>query len=364
MRFLAFFLVFCSHLVTRLFIDRSVQHAALVQLPIFNVFLLAIPESCAMGLCLFFCLSAYLITGILLAERNKAGTVSVRRFYIRRILRIWPLYVFGLLLGVLWAWFNHLPQWGRLAAYAFFAGNVYCAAYGWSVNPLTPLWSISVEEQFYLIWPWAMRFFSRRGLWMMSILFIVIANISLFRLGKEHASEEYTVWGNTFVQFEMFATGIMLALLKRPRATSSARAIFLILTGPFLWYLSCVFFRTKVVSDFGVPPSGPTLAAGYALAALGCAGILSGFCMLDSSRLPKWSVDLGKISYGLYVYHLLVYSLLLDVLGRAHSVAGWCLLIALSLLLTIAAAKLSYVFLESPFLRLKRRFEILHTRPV
>jgi peptidoglycan/LPS O-acetylase OafA/YrhL len=362
-RFLAFFLVFCHHVFWNVLRGSAILTESVVRFgPISKAVLLTIQPACGFGLCLFFCLSAYLITGILLGESARSGSISIRRFYVRRILRIWPLYAFGLLLGILWAWFNHLPEWRQLAAYVFFAGNIYCAAFGWSVNPMTLLWSISVEEQFYLTWPWAMRFLTRRGLWNVSILFIVIANISLMRLGSQHASTDYAVWTNTFVQFEMFATGTILALRTRSSAVRSrGRGVLLILVGPFLWFAACFFAR---------PPwwepafNGPALMIGYGLAALGCAAVLRGFCILGPAWLPRWWVGLGKISYGLYVYHLLIFTLLMDALGQFHSLIAWFFLSAAVLMLTIVAAKVSYVFLESPFLRLKRRFEILHTRPV
>lgn len=312
-----------------------------------------------------FCLSAYLITGILLAEKAKVGSVSLRSFYLRRILRIWPLYTLGLLLGIAWAWVNHLPEWGRLAAYVFFAGNIFCAAYGWSANPLTPLWSISLEEQFYLIWPWAMCFLSRRGLWFASLFFLLVANATIFRLGGEHADTDTTVWANTLVQFEMFATGIILAL-SGTRSSSRAKspAVSLIVAGPILWLIACLFLRVKRPAWAGTALNGPALVIGYAMIAFGCAAVMHGICAIDSSHLPKWTSSLGKISYGLYVYHLLIIGLVSEALRRTYLAHSWAMVSLISLSLTILAAKASCVLLESPFLRLKRRFEILHTRPI
>ena len=319
-----------------------------------------------MGLCLFFCLSAYLITEILLQERQTAGVVSVRRFYIRRILRIWPLYLFGIFIGIAWAaLILGRQQIIGFVWYLLFAGNIYCAAYGWSINPMTPLWSISVEEQFYLIWPWAMRRFSRRGLLLCALFFIVVANITLFNLGQHHANTGWEVWCNTLVQFEMFATGILLALARKRFQHSSVLAgVILAISGPVMWFLSFYLLHAMQTPSTGTASSGISLVIHYAMIALGCAAVLHGFCMIGPSYMPRWATGLGKISYGLYVYHLLMLQISLVFFISLHIPHASLFSVFLGLALTILAAKLSYSRLESPFLRLKRRFEIVHSRPI
>ena len=110
--------------------------------------------------------------------------------------------------------------------------------------------------------------------------------------------------------------------------------------------------------------SGVLIGLMYALIALGCAAVLHGFCMIGPSHIPRWTASLGKISYGLYVYHFLVMALTSVFLNRLHIHPFSGASAAVSLLVTIVAAKLSYAWLESPFLRLKRRFEIVHSRPI
>ncbi len=106
------------------------------------------------GVCLFFVLSSFLITELLLRERRQTGTVHVKAFYVRRILRIWPLYFFFLFFGALLGhfvadWHMEAP---RLLAFLLLLGNWYVAVFGQTLNPIAPLWSISIEEQFYLTW--------------------------------------------------------------------------------------------------------------------------------------------------------------------------------------------------------------------
>src|SRR5882724_12013068 len=106
----------------------------------------------------FFVLSAYLLGSRLLAEREATGTLDVRRFYKRRIFRIWPLYY--IVLAVAWAVCGPADR-RLLPAFAGFFGNFLVGAQGhWPAPILVPLWSLCVEEQFYLAVPWLVR--SRR----------------------------------------------------------------------------------------------------------------------------------------------------------------------------------------------------------
>jgi peptidoglycan/LPS O-acetylase OafA/YrhL len=326
---------------------------------------LALVQECSSGLCLFFTLSAYLITSLLLAERQTMDTVSVKKFYIRRLLRIWPLYFFGIAIGMLLAVLTHRrSDVTGLVWYLLFAGNFYCMAFGWLPNPMSPLWSISIEEQFYLLWPWAMRWFSRRMLTMCALFFIAAANTTLFILSHTHAAD-YAVWANTFVQFEMFAAGILLALRKKPVPQNRAGVgCLLVIAGPALWFVAQYQLSARQ-PQAGMTAIGPVaLIASFALIALGCAAVLQGFCMIGPSRLPHWAAYLGKISYGLYVFHALAIEFARALFNPGHRFTYFAASTLSAFLFTVAAAVVSYHFLESPFLRLKGRFEIIHSRPV
>jgi peptidoglycan/LPS O-acetylase OafA/YrhL len=359
-RFIAFLLVFFRHLIPEINVPKDAAAAAVPEV----VRLIdAIRGVCGMGLCLFFALSAYLITDLLLAERRVQGTVSVRRFYIRRVLRIWPLYFFGISIGVAWALaFHQSSDLIGFAWFLLFAGNFYCGAFGWMNNPMSPLWSISVEEQFYLIWPWAMRWLNRRGLFLCALGFIAAANAALFYLGQHHVNADPTIWASSPVQFQMFAAGILLALADRYWGQSSPVLGFLLpLSAPWMWFIACYWLHAIE----GNASSGIASMGAYALIALGCAAVLRGFCILGPTRIWKWTASLGKISFGLYVYHVLALTAAEALFQRLH-VRGIMVLLAapLALLLTIGLATLSYRWLGTPFLRLKRRFETLHTRPI
>src|ERR1700677_1497524 len=126
----------------------------------------AIAKSGAAGVDLFFALSAFLITSILLREREETGAISLRRFYLRRILRIWPLYFLLIALGVVLAHTmvkQSLP-WYYVAGYLLFVGNWVHAVFGGPNSICFPLWTVSIEEQFYLVWPLAAKMLKRRGM--------------------------------------------------------------------------------------------------------------------------------------------------------------------------------------------------------
>jgi peptidoglycan/LPS O-acetylase OafA/YrhL len=151
LRFLAFLLVFLCHTLPRSG-DLRVNHLLKGFAPIFY----AASEACRFGLSLFFVLSAFLICELLLRELEVSGSVRVKQFYIRRILRIWPLYYFGLALGVVYVLLpgGDRAVIARVGWYVIFMGAWYVATLHSFTTPASVLWSVSVEEQFYLFVPW------------------------------------------------------------------------------------------------------------------------------------------------------------------------------------------------------------------
>ena len=322
-------------------------------------------KAAGFGLSLFFTLSAFLIAELLLRERQATGQIHTRQFYIRRILRIWPLYFAGLGIGLFLAIFP-VPQpgieWGVWAV--FLLGNwagMFIATT--SFNPMGVLWSISVEEQFYLFIPWVIKYCNRRTLACVCAALILVANIWLFFLGRVRIKDDI-VWYNSFVQFENFAAGILLCLFlhgQAPRASAPLRLLNLVLAAG-CWYIAIAVFRILGYASGG----SFSLMAGYALAALGSCLILYAFLGISRNLLPGWAVYLGRISYGLYVFHMLAYKIAGAALPHqeAPGIATRLLKNATALCITILLASLSYHFFESPFLRLKKRFEIVKSRPV
>jgi peptidoglycan/LPS O-acetylase OafA/YrhL len=370
-RFLAFLLVFLFH-------DRlSIADPRLALLP--RSFLARfgmIETSSSFGVSLFFCLSAFLIFELLLRERRISGTVSVKQFYIRRILRLWPLFYAGIALGVLSALIPapNVPELHAIVWFAVFLGGWWCTLYNAPGGAFDPLWSISVEEQFYLVAPWVAKYCSRPLIAAFCALLLAVSNGCLFYLGATGAASHW-MWFNSAVQFQCFAVGILLCLALRGQVPHTAlwlRAVMVIAAFAG-WYIAILL---STVENAGTGfARGVGWTASYDLISLGCVLLLLGFLGIDAKFLPRWAVALGRISYGLYVFHMFVLRIFYPfhlghrlTLAIPFRVLRLCLSesidVALPLLATCLVAALSYRFFETPFLRLKKRHSIIASQPI
>ena len=314
----------------------------------------AITASGRFGVTLFFLLSAYLITSLLEREKGVKGSVDLGAFYVRRILRIWPLYFFALFVAVLWPWAGRLPV-PYFAAFLLLAGNWMVIIAGTPASWASVLWSVSIEEQFYLSWPLAIKFLSRKACLYAAIGLIAIANVARVYLAIGPL-RGYPVFPNTFVQLDSIGAGILCAIvLKGSVPLLSVGKRLILAFGGFALLIGCGYFA-KVES--------PTFVmVGYPCVTAGCLALFIAVWGTSLSWRPL--VYLGKISYGLYVYHLLALSLVSRALGGKSEtpirfVVFWCG----GLLLTTAIASMSYRWLETPFLRLKEKFAAVKSRPV
>ena len=132
-----------------------------------------------LGVILFFVLSGFLITYLLLLEQEKGGII-IRKFYIRRILRIWPVYYLYLFISLLFVYFiyNQVDLYSTLF-YVFFAANIPFV-FGFSLQFVDHFWSIGVEEQFYLFWPWLVKKIKKRLLLTVSVIILFLIFTRLF----------------------------------------------------------------------------------------------------------------------------------------------------------------------------------------
>jgi peptidoglycan/LPS O-acetylase OafA/YrhL len=315
----------------------------------------------AFGVSLFFVLSAYLITELLLREKELVGTLDVKSFYVRRILRIWPLYFFFLTLAAAMQWLvpgQHVG-WRAGVAFSALAGNWYIVFAGFPSSVLFPLWSVSIEEQFYLTWPLVVRRISQAGMVAFAVGLLAVATATRFYLGAHHR-EESEIWCNTLVQLDPIAAGILIAVLLRgavPQFSKLARAA-MIVGGIACLATAALYFGIK--ND---PLTTSRIVLGYPMVAIG--GVLLLLAVLRESAKPaKPLVYLGRISYGLYVFHVL--GLLISdnvVPNQTASLARYALRVFVAFALTVTMAAISYRWLETPFLKLKQRFTYVLSRP-
>src|SRR5579872_2334332 len=212
LRFFAFFAVYGFH---QLVFPAEFYSRIGIPAPLARLFS-RLPVAGVFGVDLFFVLSAYLITELLLREKESFGTLNVRDFYVRRILRIWPLYFIFLAIAMLpFVNVNHSLTWKDLALFVLLSGNWAVILYGFPAHSVAiPLWTVSIEEQFYLAWPPIVSRLSRRGILIAALIMLSLSTITrvLIVLMKGGA---FSIWCNTLTRLDPIAAGIILAVLLR-----------------------------------------------------------------------------------------------------------------------------------------------------
>jgi peptidoglycan/LPS O-acetylase OafA/YrhL len=326
-----------------------------------------------LGVVFFFVLSGFLITYLLLREKEAAGFISIRKFYLRRIYRIWPLYFLVTLLGFLVlphiAWFD-VPVQERLLKPVFWESFILCIimlpnlAFAMFNAPpnIGQTWSIGVEEQFYVIWPWLVR--KSGNLFRTIVIFVsVFMAIKLCALVLDHYTDlrVFTVLRKFFAmsRLESMAVGALGALYLFEQREKMLRVIYAPVT-QIVSYLAIpvlVFFTPVILLN--------VIHLVYSVVFL--------VIILNISTNPRSIVRLnspvfdylGRISYGIYMYHIMVIVFVIhmyqDTIGlNADLTARENLLVyGTSVLLTIILSSLSYHFFEEKFIRRKRRLSVI-----
>jgi peptidoglycan/LPS O-acetylase OafA/YrhL len=364
LRFIAFLMVFLFHggLPERMVAQAIGRTAAR-----------ALRESGGYGVQLFFILSGYLITALLLREEARYGRVALRAFWIRRILRIWPLYYLLIVIGffIIPGLEGQLGTTGyrellrvHLLPFLGFLGNWSMALVRPAPDWLSVLWSVCVEEQFYLIVPLFIAIVApkfRRPL----VVALIGAAIAVRWWCAHRFSSPLMVVFNTFAQFDTLLSGVLLAMVlgwdrNRPALTRWLRWLQWPLYAAFGWVMTRPHFRPGDAWHLTFDYVGIWLCgAGIVMVAVWGKGWLRS--ALSYSRI----VWLGKISYGLYMYHevaLWARERLIDRLPWFPNKEELLSLAALALTILLAAA--SYYGYERRFLQLKRAWTRVPSRPV
>lgn len=307
------------------------------------------------GVTLFFVISGFLITYLLLNEQEQSHTISIPKFYMRRVLRIWPIYYLYLLVAVLVTSTGNNPN---IWYYCFFTANIpFILTAG--IWPIVHYWSIGVEEQFYLFWPWLVKFTRGKN---MRLLITAVGVCVVWLICKWGI---YVTQGTTTVyrffavtRFDCMMLGAVGAILYFMKKELFLRVFQNRVLG-LLCFLLLLF--SQPWAELIPAPIRPQVIA-----------TLSLVCIVSQLGHPIINLEnnvcdfVGKISYGIYVIHpLLIY--LLSMLYRNATIQlprglSIVLIYFVVTAVTIVVAWISYRFFESPFLRLKNKFAIVHSR--
>jgi len=323
-----------------------------------------------MGVDLFFVLSGFLITGILL--RSKTSPRYFVNFYFRRALRIFPLYYFVVILVTIglytlpaWSSYNNLrTHWPY---YWFYLTNFLAAHHGWDIVEenrvgLGYLWTLAVEEHFYLLWPFVVWIFSEKSLIRVCLAIMVIAPI-LRGLSPHLGQQDIAYKILTQCRMDSLATGALLAVLIQYKSRAEVLQRFRWVGLIWIPFAAYIAIRT---SEFSGVPDVLIRTFGFSIIAIACATLIC--VVLGSGWMTTFMTwrplrFLGVYSYGIYIYHGLLLDYMTDWFGiRRLSLNTNHLWIGIlpHYLACISAstliAVLSYHFLEKPFLKLKRFF--------
>ncbi len=366
LRFVAAFAVFVFH------VSRDLLHffESNAIFPSFK-WVAKITDKGALGVNFFFVLSGFLITYLMFWEHENRGGFSYKKFLLRRTLRIWPLYLLIVLLGfIVFPWLiadyetAHQPL-----NYLLFLANFDEIKHGAfdSINFLTSPWSIAVEEQFYVVWGLVGLFFLRPmqnskkvvrffifGLLVISLFFRIV-----------NLEDARVLYYHTLSVMPDLLLGCLLAMLwyenpalfQKMRTWKSWQIVLIYISG-----LLCVFAKNIIFQRELIVLERYVIALFFAFV---IADQIVHHRKIPLRMFHAVALKLGKISYGLYMYHLVVLYLVnkywFSQLNLAGMSAVFCGLMALiylvvSWLLVVLISVVSYRFFELPFLRIKERF--------
>lgn len=311
------------------------------------------------GVDLFFVLSGFLITGILL--RTKTQPKYFLNFYTRRALRIFPLYYGTLLLCLLWGIFGGVEPFffKNMWPYFLYLQNIITSFKILPIGGPGHFWSLAVEEHFYLFWPWVVFVLPKNKIVFSCFFLIGLAMVS--RVWMDNHG--FPSFGFTLCRVDSLSVGALLYLIYSSSKWPSVCRMVVSL-GPLLYVLALVlFFVFSGKGAFWIQSIKYLFFA-----------ILAATLIIFSLSPSRWNPVprimnqkhlryLGRISYSLYVFHPLIFSpvigIIVPLLEQTKNLPQPMLILAgaiLSLGITILVAALSYKYFELPFLRLKDRF--------
>lgn len=339
LRFLGFFLVYCRH----------------YSKPAPSNFLYEIGWT---GVQLFFLISGFLLTRLLVKELQQRSKISLTKYFVRRILRIWPLYFFYLTVITLVSIFVFQKiNYARLIGNIFFYDNINTALYGHAANwSAGPLWSISLEEQYYLVLPFIIPFLYRLPkkllIWILTAGFFLLILSRLLLIQKNLAHPFIFVLP---FSGDCFLAGIVLGLGIADNHLKKIKPITGFIGG--LMFLSLMYFiPDRSVMSYNQLYLYPLLTAGLLL--IFCSVVYNDTGWPHKIFDNKYIRYAGKISFGLYLFHDPVIYFLNKLLQNSDL---WLKQIGFLIGLTISLimATLSYELFEKRILKFKHKFSVV-----
>jgi peptidoglycan/LPS O-acetylase OafA/YrhL len=304
------------------------------------------------GVHLFFVLSGFLITGIL--RRARHDHFFWRPFYIKRATRILPPLLLCLLIGYI----LYSPPLSVLALYGLFAANIMQLTSHHIDGGLVVLWSLSVEEHFYLLWPFAVRFLSRRHLLLLCTVLLIVEPIARLLTGI-HYQNLNVVYMLTPFQLDGLLAGSVLSLLCE---VESSRATIARVSRPLaIALLSLYLALTLFWKPFSLESNTLVFKSlGYSLIAFTAASIIAAVYLhprsVVSRLLDSWPmVFLGTISYGCYLFHMEMIDVVIRISQRIYGHPRGLLAMPIGIAATIVFSWLSFHLYERPIVLWGRR---------
>jgi len=312
-----------------------------------------------LGVDFFFVISGFLIAYLLLSEKELEKTINIRAFYFRRILRIFPLYYLLVLISfILFSWRSsiHINYWAQL----FFWGNFeVIRQQDWPGGFLTVLWTLCVEEHFYLVIPFLIFLVPIKHVKWIFLGVVIISIASKIYFVEHYQAYWFHINCHTLSKMDVIALGGLLATIQfenrfRFRLSplivvlSLGIIVFLMSTISFVDYTgftNAVFKRYLVIIPFIF------FFSVY---------VFNDHPFLTGIKKNVFINYLGSISYGVYMYHSIVLFCIKPWMNDQTVLQKIALAFATAVA-TIVIAAISYHYLEKPFLRLKGKLETIKT---
>jgi len=314
-------------------------------------------ELAGYGVSIFFALSGFLITYLLLQEKE-SGNINIKNFYIRRVLRIWPLYYFYLGLCIITLLYEGISlNQGSLFYYLFFSANI-----AFILNIPIPMmlhyWSLGVEEQFYAFWPWLARMQVKK---LLRVSFIILFLLLLLKVLFKFVAIKYNfpiLYDIIHVtRFHCMMIGAIGAILYYQRNEFFIK----ITTAPVVQALCWTCILIAAINRFHfVSMIDNELISVIALCLI--LGQVAG--KVKIINLENNAMDfVGKISYGVYVYHPLIIFYLSKFLNAipGESIFKYLFVYLVIIFVTICISWISYEYFEKWFLKVKLKYSIVRS---